>query len=186
LLPGLGTHRLAGGSLALAEMAWRRGFSVAVISSAMNFEFLEHASSVAVPGYAPVDARDVHVALDAVDADLAAHTDAEVTARVLMGYSLGAFHALYIAAAGPDAGDLVRFDRFLTLDAPVRLLHGLETLDAFYNAPMAYPPERRPVEVNRILLKAVAVARGALGDPSTYARVDTADLAGGDFEPGVE
>ena len=46
-------------------MAWDRGFSVAIVSSTLNFEFIERGASVPVPGHAPVDAHDVHVALDA-------------------------------------------------------------------------------------------------------------------------
>ena len=37
LLPGLGAHRLDRSSLALAEMVYARRFSVAVVSSAMNY-----------------------------------------------------------------------------------------------------------------------------------------------------
>src|SRR5262249_32392786 len=72
LVPGLGPHRLGSASIALAEMAWQRGFSVAIVSSALSAEFTELGSSVPVPGHAPVDAHDVHVALDAIDRDLAA------------------------------------------------------------------------------------------------------------------
>lgn len=186
LVPGLGAHRLSRGSLALAEMAWRRGFSVAVISSAMNFEFLESASSAAVPGFAPVDAHDVHVALDAVDRDLAARSPGRVTKRVLLGYSLGAFHAFYIAAADPTDAGLVQFDRYLTLDSPVSLIHGLRVLDDFYNAPMALPAERRTAEVDRILRKAAAVARPAFGGVASYSRVEGPDLAGDELQPGSE
>ena len=63
ILPGLGAHRNSNGALALAELAWDQGYSVAVISNAMNFEFIENASTAEVPGFAPTDARDVHEAL---------------------------------------------------------------------------------------------------------------------------
>ena len=72
ILPGLGGHRYGGSALALAEMAYRRGFSVAILSNAYNWEFMERASTAAVPGHTPVDARDAHVALDAVSRDLGA------------------------------------------------------------------------------------------------------------------
>ena len=184
LLPGLGGHRLSRGSLALAEMAWQRGFSVVVISNALNFEFMQRASTVAVPGFAPVDAHDVHVALDAIDRDLALRARDRVSARVLMGYSLGAFHTFYIAAS--DDRDLVRFDRFVTLDSPVSLLHGLDKLDDFYNAPMALPAATRYAEVRHILLKAAAVASSAVAGPLSYSRLDTADVVGNELEPDVE
>ena len=72
-------------SLALTEMAWNRGFSVAVISSSMNFEFMESASTVAVPGFGPVDAHDAHVALDLVYKDLMEDYPDQITGTALLG-----------------------------------------------------------------------------------------------------
>ena len=163
VLPGLGGHRLSGTALALAEMAYDRGFSVAILSSAYNWEFMEQASTAAVPGHTPVDARDTHVALDAVYRDLAAQFPSRITKRVLMGYSMGAFHALFIAAAEQSEGNrLVSFDRYITLDAPVQLRLGMEELDAFYNAPLAFPPEERAGRIKNILQKTLSLAKGQL------------------------
>ena len=163
VLPGLGGHRYSGSALALAEMAYRRGFSVAILSSAYNWEFMERASTAAMPGHTPVDARDTHVALDAVYRDLAAQFPGRITKRVLMGYSMGAFHAFFIAAAEQSGGNkLVGFDRYITLDAPVRLRLGMEELDAFYNAPLAFPPEERAGRIKNILQKTLSLAKGQL------------------------
>lgn len=156
LVPGLGAHRLGGSSLALAEMAWNAGFSVVTISSAMNWEFMERASTAAVPGNAPVDARDVHAALDAIHRDLEERHPHPARARVLMGYSLGAFHTFFIAAANEDPEEpLVDFDRYLTLDAPVRLMHGVEELDAFYDVPLELPAQERARWVSDLLRKVI-------------------------------
>jgi hypothetical protein len=143
-----------------------------------------------VPGHAPVDARDVHAALDAVARDLDRRRPDRVGARVYLGYSLGAFHGFYVAAAerGP-ANDLVRFDRYLLLDPPVRLVEGMERLDAFYDVPLRLPEPEREAEVRRILLKAVTVGRKALArgigaDP--YGRVEAANLGGATLTPPAE
>ena len=187
LAPGLGTHRLGAAALALAEMAWERGFSVVLVSSALCFEFMERAASVSVPGHAPVDARDLHAALDAAARDLDARHEGRVGPRVFMGYSLGAFHGFFLAAADADpASALVRFDRYVLLDPPVRLVHGLERLDGFYNAPLAYPEPLRAAQVQRILRKALHVAKAELsksGGMPSYSRLDAADLGGGSLEP---
>ena len=181
LVPGLGSHRLSSGSLALAEMAWERGCSVAVVSSALSFEFIARGGSLPVPGHAPQDAEDVHVALDAIDRDIAARYPDRVAERVYLGYSLGAFHGFYVAAeqAGRDAG-LVSFDRYLLLDPPVNLLHGMKKLDGFFDVPLSFPPAEREAEVERILRKTVTVARKAqaarLG-ARDYTRVDATQAA---------
>jgi ABC-type transporter lipoprotein component MlaA len=190
LVPGLGTHRLGSASLALAEMAWARGFSVAIVSSTLNFEFVERGASVPVPGHAPLDAHDVHVALDAVARDLGARHPDRIGARVYLGYSLGAFHGFFIAAEAHDpSNDLVRFDRYLLLDPPVRLLDGMERLDAFYGVPLALPQPARDAEVRRILLLATSIGRKALEGrigPRAYGRVEATDLGGGTIAPEAE
>ena len=80
-------------------MAWNAGFSVVTISSTMNWEFMALASSTAVPGNGPTNARDVHAALDAIHHDLEQRHPGRIDERVLMGYWLGGFHAFFIAAA---------------------------------------------------------------------------------------
>jgi phospholipid-binding lipoprotein MlaA len=190
LVPGLGTHRLGSASVALAEMAWRRGFSVVIVSSAFSFEFMQRAASAAMPGHAPVDSRDVHLALDRIAADLDAREPGRVGARVFMGYSMGAFHGFFIAADQETGSQpLVQFERFVLLDPPVRLVHGLEKLDRFYNAPLVYPPEEREEAVMNILRRTLDFARRALaegdGAPS-YDRFDATDLGDGNLQPGLE
>jgi hypothetical protein len=86
---------------------------------------------------------------------------------VLMGYSMGAFHAFFIAAAEQSAGNrLVSFDRYITLDAPVQLTLSMEELDAFYNAPLAFPPQERAARIKNILQKTLSLAKGKL-EPDT-------------------
>jgi len=190
LVPGLGAHRLSASSVALAEMAWDRGFSVAIVSNPLNPEFIERGSSVPVPGHAPVDAHDVHVALDAINRDLGTRYPDRIGTRIYLGYSLGAFVGFYIAAEEEDPTNmLLHFDRYLLLDPPVRLLDGMARLDAFHDAPLALPEPERDAEVRRILLKAVGMGRKALAarnGPASYGRLEIADLAGGTLTPDVE
>lgn len=156
ILPGLGGHRDSVSARALAELVYDRGFSAVTISSVMNFEFMEQASTVAVPGYAPADALDVHRSLDAIARDLTEAYPDRVTSRALLGISLGAFHTLFIAAAEDQVEhDLIAFDRYVAIAPPVALFHGVEQLDRFYNAPLRYPEEERAERIENTLLKII-------------------------------
>ena len=101
IVPGLGSHRLAETSLALAELVYKNGFSAVCVSSPFNSEFMEHASTAAMPAYLPVDGHDLHVALTEIDRRLHALYPDRLGDRALMGYSMGAFQSLYVAATGP-------------------------------------------------------------------------------------
>ena len=175
LVPGLGSHRLDGSSLALAEMAYDKGFSVAIISSAMNWEFIETGASVPLPGYTPADVHDVHFALDAIHRDLDARYPGRIGRRALMGYSLGAFHALFIAAAEREGSDLVGFDRYVTVDAPIQLFTGMRKIDAFYNGLLAIPPAEREARVQDLLWRTIAIAEKEEKRTSDYSRASPAE-----------
>ena len=101
IVPGLGSHRLADSSLALAELVYNNGFSAVCISSPYNSEFMEHAATAAMPAYLPVDANDVHVALTAIDHRLHELYPNRLGNRGLMGYSMGAIQTMFIASTGP-------------------------------------------------------------------------------------
>lgn len=156
IVPGLGAHRRSKNAIALAELAFSGGYSVVTISSALNFDFMEHAATTPVPGYAPIDSRDVHVALDAVARDLAERHSGRITRRLLMGMSMGAFHTFFIAA--DEDSDLVRFDGHVALSPPVRLSHGVQELDGFFNIPLLAEPEEREERIISLLQKVVSLA----------------------------
>src|SRR6185369_69223 len=99
IVPGLGSHRLAQSPLALAELVYKNGFSAVCISSAFNSEFMEHASPVAMPAYLPVDGHDMHVALTVIDRRLRMLYRDRLGDTALMGYSMGAFDSLFVAAS---------------------------------------------------------------------------------------
>jgi phospholipid-binding lipoprotein MlaA len=101
IVPGLGGHRLAEASLALAELVYKNGFSAVLVSSPFNFEFMENASTVALPAYLPVDGHDLHVALTEIDHRLNKLYPDRLGNKAMMGYSMGALQSLFVAATGP-------------------------------------------------------------------------------------
>ncbi len=138
IVPGLGSHRLAQTSLALAELVYKNGFSAVCVSSAFNSEFMEHASTAAMPAYLPVDGHDLHVALTEIDGLLKARYPDRLGSKALMGYSMGALHSLYVAATEPtNQLPLTKFDRYVAINTPVRLAHGMAELDELYRAPLS-------------------------------------------------
>jgi ABC-type transporter lipoprotein component MlaA/pimeloyl-ACP methyl ester carboxylesterase len=107
IVPGLGGHRLSDASLALAELVYKNGFSAVLVSSPFNFEFMESASTAALPAYLPVDGHDLHVALTEIDHRLNKLYPDRLGNKALMGYSMGAFQSLFVAATGPTNQDFL-------------------------------------------------------------------------------
>jgi pimeloyl-ACP methyl ester carboxylesterase len=119
---------------------------------------MERASTAAIPGYPPVDTADIHSALTAIDGQLEKNHPGRIKSRVLMGYSMGAFHTLFLAANPPADG--IRFDRYVAIDVPVRLLNAITTLDQFYNAPLEWPEETRAATLKNTFQKVAALQGG--------------------------
>jgi hypothetical protein len=65
-----------------------------------------------------------------------------------------------VAATATNQSPLLRFDRFVAIDTPVRLTYGISRLDEFYSAPLAWPREERTANIENTLLK-VAASREA-------------------------
>jgi ABC-type transporter lipoprotein component MlaA len=173
IVPGLGGHRLAQPSLALAELVYKNGFSAVVVSSTFNSEFMEHASTAALPAYLPVDAHDLHVALTEIDHRLNKLYPDRLGHKALMGYSMGAFDVLYVAATEatnpPPSGfgatsqlPLLKFDRYVAINTPVRMLHGVSKLDEFYRAPLAWPAAERSNDLENTFLKVADLSKSTL------------------------
>ena len=193
IVPGLGGHRLAEASLALAELVYKNGFSAVLVSSPFNFEFMEHASTVALPAYLPVDGHDLDVALTEIDHRLNKLYPDRLGNKALMGYSMGALESLFVAATGPtnqysvitkgsvlcflqgkqgvkevsnatvtNQVPLIRFDRYVAINTPVRLAQGISKLDEFYRAPLSWPATNRTDNIENTFLKVAALSQGTL------------------------
>jgi ABC-type transporter lipoprotein component MlaA len=104
VIPGLGGHRQGAATLALAEIAFEQGHSVVAVSNPTNWEFMASAASVSVPGNAPIDARDLHLALTYIDRELEARYPGRFQSRRVVGLSMGAYHVLCMAAENVQPG----------------------------------------------------------------------------------
>ncbi len=193
IVPGLGSHRLAETSIALAELVYDNGFSAVVVSSPFNYEFMEHASTAAMPAYLPVDGQDLHVALTEMDRRLHSQYPNRLGNRALMGYSMGAFESMYIAATGPtnqysvvtpgrvlrfpggkqgvnavsiapvtNQLPLIKFDRYVAINTPIRMAFGISKLDEFYRAPLSWPETNRTDNIENTFLKVAALSKLSL------------------------
>jgi len=168
IVPGLGGHRLAQPSLALAELVCKNGFSAVLLSSPFNSEFMESASTASLPAYLPVDGHDLHVALTEIDHQLNVLYPDRLGNKALMGYSLGAFDSLYIASTEQtNNSSLIKFDRYVAINTPLRLAYGISKLDEFYQAPMEWPLAERTDNIENTLLKVATLSQNKLTPQTT-------------------
>ncbi len=156
--PGLGSHRLSNMSLSVAENLYHNGFSVVTVTGVFHPEFMENASTSALPAYAPNDCHDLLVMLTEIDRKLERNHPGMFGKRALLGFSLGGFQALHLAATEKTSGEgLLHFDRYVSINAPVDLHYGVKQIDSYHNAPKAWPAAERQARVNNSLHKATMI-----------------------------
>jgi phospholipid-binding lipoprotein MlaA len=162
-IPGLGSYRLDRSSLAYADMLYRHGYSVITISNPFQKEFMENASTVAVPGFGPADCDDLVSVLKVVASDIKSVAGDKITSTSLTGVSHGGYFTLLIAAreAAGELGDLT-FDRYVAVNPPVKLASALRRLDDMFNAPLAWPRQERRARMREALYKALYFANNGL------------------------
>jgi pimeloyl-ACP methyl ester carboxylesterase len=81
--------------------------------------------------------------------------------KTLMGYSMGAFDTLYIASTAPT-NQLLKFDRYVAINTPVRLMHGVAKLDEFFRAPLDWPTAERTDNIENTFLKVAALSKSTI------------------------
>jgi len=56
----------------------------------------------------------------------------------------------------------MKFDRYVAINTPVRLLHGISKLDEFYRAPLEWPGAERTDNIENTFLKVAALSKSTL------------------------
>jgi pimeloyl-ACP methyl ester carboxylesterase len=57
---------------------------------------------------------------------------------------------------------LIKFDRYVAINSPVRLLYGMSKLDEYFQAPLAWPAGERADNIENTFLKVAALSKNSL------------------------
>ncbi|MCX6985203.1 MAG: MlaA family lipoprotein, partial [Lentisphaerae bacterium] len=139
VIPGLGSHFTGTHVSAVSEILFDQGYTVVAMDNAYNWEFMSTAASAPVPGYIPADAEDVRTAIAAVIKDLE-NKGLRFQAKMLVGYSLGGMHALFIGAK-EKSDPRLKIDRFVVINPPVDAVKAISTIDEMGLAWKKWPRE---------------------------------------------
>lgn len=162
IVPGIGSHRSATNAVKLAESAWKRGYSAAIVSNPFNPEFILSGLSATYPGYTPSDAQDLYRAIGEIRADIERRSPGRVTSSSLMGYSLGGIAVLFISQLerGASEPNALHFERVVAINPAVDLRYAAGLFDGYFDAPLAWPPEERRDQTLDVVKKAFVIAQG--------------------------
>ncbi len=188
ILPGLNAHSLSNLPLALAETLYQQGYSVVSTTSVFHPEFMENASSSELPIYAPADSRDLLIALSEFDKTLTRKHPDRLTQRALIGLSMGGYLSLNLATLeNGQTPQLLDFDRYIAINAPVDMVHSARLIDSYMDAPLKWPAAERQARINNAVHKATAngLFSRRKGPPIPFDGIESKYLVGLSFRFGL-
>ena len=160
VVPGIGAHRTATSAVQIAENAFGRGYSVAIVSSPFHPEFILSALTAVHPGYTPSDAKDLHRVMRAIRQEIEAKQPGAVTGVSLVGYSLGATEAIFVSqldrVAAPE--ERLDFQHVVAVNPAARLEHAAREFDRYFQVPARWPEPVRDRRVIDVAKRAYLVA----------------------------
>lgn len=129
ILPGTGANFNASKSLVLQRLLYQAGFHVVSLPSPLHPNFIVSASTSRRPGLLPEDADDIYRVMAAIRRQI--RDEIEITAWHMVGYSLGATYAAFVAKLDDERGSF-GFERVLMINPPVDLANAARILDAMF------------------------------------------------------
>lgn len=129
VVPGTGANFDASKSLILQRALYRAGFHVASLPSPLHQNFIVSASTSSRPGLLAEDARDLYRALKSMRPHI--ENEVEVTWYGLVGYSLGATDAAFVARLDSQERSF-DFEKVLLINPPVNLHRSAGVLDQLF------------------------------------------------------
>lgn len=105
---------------------YQAGFHVVTLSSPTFTNFMVNASKTAIPGNLEDDSIDLYQVMQQIRAK---HTELEVSDYNLIGYSLGASQAAFVALQD-EQQKAIGFKKVLMINPPLNLFHSVKLLDA--------------------------------------------------------
>ncbi|HSA82767.1 MAG TPA: hypothetical protein VLE23_18260 [Geminicoccaceae bacterium] len=129
IIPGTGANFNSSKSLILQRILYQAGLHVVSLPSPIHPNFIVPASRSRRPGLLAEDAEDLYRVMELIRRQL--QDELQISRYDLVGYSLGATHAAFVARLDEQRGSL-DFDRVLLINPPVNLARSAAILDALF------------------------------------------------------
>jgi pimeloyl-ACP methyl ester carboxylesterase len=126
IVPGTGANFNASKSLILQRALYRAGLHVVSLASPIHPNFLVPASRSRRPGLLAEDAEDIYRVMELIRRQL--QRKLQISRYDLVGYSLGATHAAFVARLDEQRRAL-GFERVLLINPPINLARAAAVLD---------------------------------------------------------
>ncbi len=138
ILPSIGEGINNSHSSILADMFYKEGYSVIILGSHFQWEFLKSMEKGYKPGLIQDDVKYINLAIEKIIKYLSEKYDRVFLERTALGTSLGAFSTLFLANNQYQTG-ANNIDKFIAICPPYELLYAIDKIDNIMESWQKYP-----------------------------------------------
>lgn len=138
VFPSVGEGIYNSSSQKLANMLYLKGYSVVIIGSQFQFEFLKSLKDGSKVGLIQDDIKDIDKLLSNIVSYLSKKYDRVFLKRIAVGTSLGAYTLLFLANEQFQTG-ANNIDKFIAISPPYGLIYAIEQIDKIIASWKNYP-----------------------------------------------
>lgn len=170
IYPSIGEGILSDKSLMQSKQLYKEGYSVIVLGSTCNWEFLKSMPSNYRPGLPNIDAQYLRTATAKVLEDVQTKHACNFSKKIVVGTSFGALTGLFVAAQ-ENENNTLNISRFISINPPVEAIFALNQVDKFSQEWKNSPDDikaRAAVTVEKVLQKTQEVSDKTAKNNPTY------------------
>lgn len=155
IFPSIGEGILSDKSLMQAKQLYDEGYSVIVIGSTCNWEFLKSMPSDYRPGRPDKDAQYLRTATAKILEDVQSKCGCNFNKKIVVGTSFGALTGLFVAAQEQDENTL-NISNYIVINPPVEAFFAINQVDKYSQDWKNNPADiksRAAITVEKVLQK---------------------------------
>lgn len=157
IIPGTGADSQASIMRTLANILYSSGYSVVLLPSPTNPNFIINASKDFLPGPPTHDAFDIYRLIQAIDHKISQKTT--VTGHMLVGYSLGAIDAAFTAQLD-NTQQRINFNKILLINPPFSLYSSIKMLNDYLYSDLPNGMDGAGLFVKRVITRFSKLSHG--------------------------
>ncbi len=142
IFPSIGESIDSSGAMALSEIFYNQGYSVVIIGSHFQWEFLKSLKKDYRLGKTADDVKKINKLLDNIIAYLSKKYDRTFFQRTAIGTSLGASAVLFLAN-NQYQNQANNIDKFIAICPPIELMYAISQVDKIISSWKNYPDDMR-------------------------------------------
>lgn len=165
LYPSIGEGAMSNQSTVFAKMLFDQGYSVVILGSPFQWEFVKSMPKNYAPGFPPQDAKYLRMLTSRVLTDLQIKKACIFNKKILVGTSFGGLTSLFVAAQ-EEKENTLNISKVISINPPIELFYAMQQIDKYSHA-------LQNSETEELKLKAAITAQKVIAVAQTDYKIDS-------------